>query len=481
MMAYNPEDIFLLQQNEQLTYGDFFRQVTAASEHLLRLGIRKGTLAAIECRNNKDFVILFFSLLKIRAIPVPLNLRLTGTETAQLLDFLQCGFLFRHKELLNHELQTNTTVLSFPFENIYSESTAEIPAFDITDELLSGGSLPALVMFTSGTTGKPKGVVHTYSSLIASAELTDSLVSHTRNDRWIASLPFYHIGGLMILIRAIIYGCSVVLPDSFHSDEIAGLLASRSITIASFVSTVLKRLTDAAIPAPSALRAVFLGGGPIDDDLARDAAGLGYRIIKVYGSTETCSMVSAVDVNERPDKLSSAGKPISSESIRIADSSGRSLEAMQPGEVVISGQTVFQEYIFNTGETGDKLKRGEYWSGDYGYLDEDGYLFIQARRSDLIISGGENINPFEVEREILNFPGVKEVCVFSAASKEWGQTPEAAVVLTEGAVFSEDELEIFLRQRLAAYKIPGKFHIVKALPKTELGKLKRDAVRQMFA
>ena len=228
------------------------------------------------------------------------------------------------------------------------------------------------------------------------------------------------------------------------------------------------------------LRHVLLGGGFIDSNLMREALSKGWNVSKVYGSTETSSFVTILSPEEFKLKPESAGKPIPPNEVMIVDENGKKVQANTEGEIVVKSPAVMKGYLNDDEATKQKLKDGFYFTGDIGYQDNDGYLYVVNRRSDLIVTGGENVNPLEVENLILSFPKVKEVCVFGIDDTKWGQRIAAAVVQKPNQKFEADELRNFLRDKTAAFKIPKEIFFVDELPKTELGKVRRDLVKSIF-
>ena len=191
--------------------------------------------------------------------------------------------------------------------------------------------------------------------------------------------------------------------------------------------------------------------------------------LRVYGSSETASMVTAISTNEIKSKPQSVGKSFSNVEIKISDDS----------EILIKSNSLFKKYLKEENETSSKLVNGFYHTGDLGFVDEDGYLFIEARRNDLIVTGGENVNPFEVEKALLEIPFITEACVFAKQDKTWGQIVSCAIV-TDDSTLSEKKIKDFLKQKIAGYKIPKKIYFTDELPRTPLGKLEREKIKKMF-
>ncbi len=336
----------------------------------------------------------------------------------------------------------------------------------------------AVILFTSGSAGKPKAVQLTCNNLLFSATNGNQILSQTENDVWLASLPFFHIGGFSIFIRAFLFSSCVIIPKSLQTEDIIYSIQNYKPTLASFVSTQLKRLIDLKIRPNKELKNVLLGGGFINDDLINAAIKLGWKVSKVYGSTETSSFVTALSFDEILNGNKSSGKPLINNSIKIIDERGNDLQPNASGEILIISHSVMKGYLNNLEETNKKLKDDFYHTSDIGYLDEDGYLHVQARRNDLIVTGGENVNPVEIENELTKHPLIKESSVFEIADNEWGQIVAAAIVANKDIEI--DEIKKFLRKSLAGYKIPQKFFFVDGLPKTSLGKVKKEELKKIL-
>jgi O-succinylbenzoic acid--CoA ligase len=332
-------------------------------------------------------------------------------------------------------------------------------------------------MFTSGSSGKSKAVVHTFESLFESVKSTDSFADLSAEDIWLASLPLYHIGGFMILVRSLITGSSVVFPDSLEYKDILHAIHKFLPSHISIVPTTLLRLLNENVHPNANLKYVFLGGGPSEKQLILDAVNQGWPIVKVYGSTETCSMITALLPNEIKDKLESAGKVLDENKIKIMSMNKNDPDGFtnigEVGEIIVSVKSLFKEYYNDQESTSQSIQNGWFYSGDFGWIDKDGYLFVESRREDLIITGGENVSANEVETAIKSHPSVKDAFVFALQDKTWGQIICAAIVSND---FGADEIKDFLKTKTAAYKIPKRFFFMEKIPRNELGKVTRAVI-----
>lgn len=470
----DPNRIAITDFSRDISYRKLNEGADYYAARFQTAGVQVGMHIAVMGNSNAEFIKVILALWKLKAVPVPLNTRLLDNELRALINHSAAGFLIIDAEYEDRLQDLPVPRITYPFEN----ETGNIPVFP-ADTIIPSST--ALVLYTSGTTGRPKGVALTFNNLQQSAEAADTLIKGTKNDKWLASLPFYHIGGFSIIIRSILSGASLIIPRSLKTEDLADTLIKFKPTLVSFVTTVLERMISADIIPPKDLRYVFLGGGPVSKSLIQKSLDSGWKIVKVYGSTETSSMVTALPYTEMEDHADSAGKPLGSNQVVIRSfEDGSIINTGQPGEITIKGGSVFSEYINDEEETGKKLKEGFYYSGDIGHVDKYGYLYVHARRTDLIITGGENVNPVEVEHAIMEFPGAREVCVFPVDNKEWGQAVAAAVVMHKDSEPDTDKLTEFLRGRIAHYKVPKFFFFTDALPKTALGKIMRSRVRETF-
>ncbi len=313
------------------------------------------------------------------------------------------------------------------------------------------GSLPypdvATVMFTSGTTSTPKPVHLTLANWEANAIGSALALGLDRNERWLCVMPLAHVGGLSILLRSTLYGTTVILHERFDTDAVLGELMNptRSVTLVSLVPTMLARLLDAGLERPPTLRWALLGGGPIPAPLLDRARRAGVPVAPSYGMTEGCSQIATF------------GVPLHGVELRLED-----------GEVLVRGPNVAANTLGADG-----------WlrTGDLGALDEAGRLQIVGRRSDTIVSGGENVAPAEVEAVLLEHPAILDAGVFPRSDPDWGERVSAVVVLRDGRSVTPAELRAHVGARLAGFKVPKDIEFADALPRTVSGKLLRRELR----
>ncbi len=473
----NLDTVAVIHSDKEINYNGINSLVDKTTLFLNNEKIKENDIVTLLFNNSLEFIVAVISLWEIGAIPVPLNTKLLEKDLVEQVKFLKSSFTIKSKEFLNVS-NTGKSIL-IPFDAAFSEPRLRRDLPDNKEETtqLNFSNLPvrqagdktALILFTSGSTGKPKAVMLSFENLIQSAMIGNQVLNQTNADKWLASLPFYHIGGFSIIFRSLLFGTSIIIPDSLSTNDLTESIKKHHPTLISLVSNQLKKFVDLNFIPPKELRMVLLGGGFSDKDLILKSIEQGWKISKVYGSTETSSFVSFMNYQEVKKKPEASGKVIHPNKIIITDE----------GEIAVQSSAVMKGY-FNEEETTEIIKNDFYYTGDIGHLDDEGYLYVEAKRSDLIISGGENINPFEVEKEILAHTKVKEACVVGIENKEWGQIISAAVVLKENSELSENELKDFLRNKIASFKIPKRIIFVNQLLKSELGKLQREKIKQLF-
>lgn len=443
-------------------YSTLHHWAEAIAIELEAQNISHNARVGIHLSNQPFYIALVHALARIGAIAVPLNVRLTKAELRWQIEQSQCEILISDSEpvgLSQRILHSN----QFPTTQTVSSALRPPPGPDSVQG----------IFFTSGTTGIPKGAVLTFGNYHANAVASAERLGVDPNDRWLLTMPLYHIGGMTIVFRSAIYGTEIVLHSSFDVDKVHHALANENITIVSLVPTMLHRLLEKYPnfkPSPS-LRVILLGGASTPENLLAKALKLNLPIALTYGLTEATSQVATSTPEQTRKKPGSVGKPLSGTSITIVDDSGKPLPNGEVGEIVVSGQTVMYGYLGSS-----DLKR-DLHTGDIGHLDADGDLWVHTRRTDLIVSGGENIYPEEIERALMTHPAVSEACVVGLPDQDWGQSVAAAVVVREP--ISEDILIQFLRRQIAGYKIPKQIIFVESLPHTASGKLKRAEVKDL--
>ncbi|MFN8539025.1 MAG: o-succinylbenzoate--CoA ligase [Thermomicrobiales bacterium] len=332
------------------------------------------------------------------------------------------------------------------------------------------------IVYTSGTTGRPKGALLTWGNHWWSAIGSSLQLGLDANDRWLAPLPLFHVGGLAILMRSVIYGIPAIIHDHFDPALANRAIDEQGATIVSVVATMLTRMLELRgdRPYPATFRCALLGGGPAPRPLLEACARLGVPVSQTYGLTEASSQVATLPPQDALRKLGSAGKPLLPNELRI-ELDGSPAPPGEVGEIVVRGPSLTPGYLDRPDATAHAWRGGWFHTGDLGRLDDEGYLYVLDRRDDLIVSGGENIYPAEVEATLLAHPAVADAGVVGLPHETWGQVPVAIVQLRPGTTA---DLIAHCSARLASYKVPKAIHYRDTLPRNAAGKLLRRVLRE---
>ncbi|MFV9504106.1 MAG: o-succinylbenzoate--CoA ligase [Oscillochloridaceae bacterium umkhey_bin13] len=475
--AIHPARLALLTPTTTWSFAELEARVRAMAARLLAMDLAPGARVALLARNTPAYAVAVHAVPRTGCVLVPLNTRLAPAELAwQLAD---CGASLFIADAAYAEL---AATLVPPTQFVTLEPLAALPQPGLTLSEPAGFGLdqPHTIIYTSGTTGRPKGAMLSVGNHWWSASASVLNLGLHADDRWLAVLPLFHVGGLSILLRGAIYGMPVILHDRFDPAQALAAIHNQGVTIVSLVAVMLQRLLDVngAQPLPSHFRCALLGGGPAPRPLLEQAARLGVPVVQTYGMTETASQAVTLSPADALRKQGSAGQPLLPLDLKIMADDQPALPG-QIGEICLRGPMVILGYHGQPAATAAAIRDGWLHTGDLGYLDADGFLFVVERRSDLIISGGENIYPAELEAVLLAHPAVAEAGVIGRADPQWGQVPVAFVVPRPGVTPDPADLLAHCRAQLAAYKIPRQIILVAELPRTAAGKLRRVALRDM--
>src|SRR5215207_588831 len=418
----HPDRVAVEAPGESVTYRELLLRAVRAAGGLHMRGVRRGEPVALMLEPGLAFVEALHGCLLLGAPAVPIDPRLADRERERLLREIEVR--------VERPMRGETGVF-------------ELPHPPERDDV-------ALVMHTSGTTGRPQPVALSFGNIRANARGLAQAMRLGEEERWLSPLPLAHVGGLMVVLRSALMGTTAVLsPPPFDEHATAAQLREAGITTASLVPTQLQRLLDAgATPGPS-LRRILLGGGPMPRALLARARGAGFPVCPSYGLTQACSTVTVGE----PGDVETAGRPLPGVGVAVTAT----------GEIVVSGGTV--------------AAVGSLRTGDLGHIDARGRLVVTGRKGDVIISGGENVAPAEVEAVLAEHPDVAEAAVFARPHPLWGEAITALVVPRDGAELVQGTLRAHCLERLAAFKVPKAFELVDALPRTESGKVRRAELR----
>jgi O-succinylbenzoic acid--CoA ligase len=427
-----PERCALIAEGAEVSYAELEAEANWVARRLAAHGVRRGSTAALTMHPRREQVVLVHALMKVGAALLPLSPRLTEAEREQIVEVVE-------------------PIVDLDDPGLLTQTEADLPMLGEhdTDDVCA-------YVLSSGSTGAPKPIGLTYGNFLWSAMGGAFNIGVDPADRWLCCVPLSHIAGLSIVVRSAIYGTTAIVHDGFEVDRVARSLTEDGITVVSLVTTMLSRLLEAGADL-SGPRAILVGGGPVPESILAEALGRGATVVQTYGLTETCSQVTTLAPEDAQRKLGSAGRPLLTSHVRIRD-----------GEILVQGPTV---------APGRYDESGWLHTGDLGYMDEEGFLYVRDRIDDMIVTGGENVVPSEVEEVLLGHPAVVEAAVVGREDPEWQQAVTAVVVLASDAEVTPDELRHHCAETLAGYKVPKRVELAAALPRTPSGKLMRRALR----
>ncbi|MFR0500526.1 o-succinylbenzoate--CoA ligase [Limosilactobacillus reuteri subsp. suis] len=457
--ATQPNQIAIDDGNERLSFAELKKQVEVLVGKIdhLNPGSRVGLLATNTLMSYKLALAIMCSGRTI----VWLNWRLAGEELERQIKDSGLQLCLVENSLWRSGM-TNPFKSYSAFLITNADPGELIPVFK--------SDWVASIMYTSGTTGKPKGVLQTFGNHFYSAVSSALNLGLSSADKWLCVAPIFHISGFSIIMRGLIYGMTVRLVEKFRAEEIERILANETVTIMSVVPFMLKKLIQQQNKTNthynSAFRCMLLGGGTIDRETLEICLQRSIPVVQCYGMTETCSQIVALRSVDALLKLGSVGQPLFSTQLKLS----------KDGEILLKTPALTLGYLNLPNKLPSKMIDGWYRTGDIGHLDKEGYLYIDGRADEMLISGGENIFPQEVEQVYQRYPQINEVAVVGQNDSVWGQVPVAFVVSDRR--LSPTKLMNYGYEHLARYKVPQHYIFVSELPKNASGKIRRFMLRE---
>ena len=491
--AFAPDKPALHFEGTTLSYAELAARIEKTARALKsELGVSRGDRIAILSLNRPDYLVLLYACARLGAMLVPLNWRLAGAEQLFILS----------------NAAANVLVLEEAFAAVLPAVQGNMPetavvGLDFTpprgvafDALLMRGrgdgrnphgdlSSPLLIVYTSGTTGRPKGAVLRQEALLWNGVMSQHMHGLTSDDHVLTVLPFFHVGGLNIQTTpALQHGATVTIHSRFAPDTALACFERDKPTLTVLVPATIQAVTDHPAWATtdlSSLKAVSTGSTIVPPHLIERFVARGVPVLQVYGSTETCPIAVYTRLGGDLAREGSTGLPGLCCEAAILDDAGNELPPETPGEIAVRGPNVFVEYWGNEEATREALHDGWYRSGDIGRRDAEGYFWVHDRKKNLIISGGENIYPAEVERVLLEHADVAECGVIGRPDPRWDEVPIAYVIRRKGCSVDAEGLKAYIQLQLARFKVPREIVFVEDLPRTALGKVQHFMLKQIDA
>lgn len=470
-VSLNPQRVALTVADHVWTFAELQTEVVAIAGKITVLAGVDNPRIAILAKNTSASYLTIMAVQQLGLQPVLLNFRLAKAELVRQLKDAAVDVVLVDDELQKEltawgPLSVNVTLLS-ELQRIVGVQPLIVSEFK-PDTVAS-------IMYTSGTTGNPHGVLQTFNNHFYSAIGSALNLGLQAQDCWLCAVPLFHISGLSIMMRSLIYGMGVDLIAHFDDAAITERLVNQPIAIMSVVPTMLKRLLD-KVPTDgynSTFRCFLLGGGPIDPATLARCEKLKVAVIQSYGMTETASQIVALNFDDARAKIGSVGKPLFPVQVRLANIK------QDIGEIELQAPNLAAGYLNQITDFERKITiDGWYKTGDLGYLDADGFLFIKGRQDDMFISGGENIFPDEIEHAYTQFPRLEAITVVGKPDEDWGMVPVAFVI--SPIPLDQAALRAFGREHLAHYKVPVEFIQIDEFPTTASGKVQRHKIRLLL-
>jgi fatty-acyl-CoA synthase len=476
------------------TFAEFQQRIVATANALHGEGVRKGDCVGILTLNRSDVLVVLFAAARLGAISVPVNFRLTAPELRYIIEDSGLSLLVVGPDYVPVIRELAPTVSCKTFVQFDGRTDPEWPVFDdwisrsnpAAPPVPIDGTDVCTILYTSGTTGSPKGAMITHGNVWANNLNWILAFGITQDDVQLSVAPMFHAGGLFANVLAVLMlGGHVVIHPQFVPDAFLQAIESHKVTMTFGVPTMILALTQCQgfeKTDLSTLRYFIAGGAPSPESLLKVCMRRGIPVSHAYGMTEATSVATLLETNLALAKVGSVGIPVMLGGTRLVDAEGAVVTSPYvKAEVHVRGEHIFAGYWRKPEATTEAFADGWFRSGDVGYLDDDGYLYVCDRVKDMIITGGENVYAAEVESVVLEHPAVLNVAVVGAPDEKWGETVVAAIVMRPGKTLDIDELREFCEPKLARYKLPRRIHPMAELPLNGAGKILKAEIRKIVA
>ncbi len=487
------EAVVEVERGRRFTYAELNARTNRIANALLAKGVGKGDRVAFLLMNGVEYVESYFAVAKIGAVMVPLNWRLVPDELEFILGdsgskvlIFDDAFAETAQALQARDLDVSLWLCTGDgavppgaesYEALTSGASEDEPVITAKDDDM------LFIMYTSGTTGLPKGAVHSHDTMTW-ASLTMNMTADIRyRDRYLQVMPLFHVGALMPATGVIHRGGTLVVMRAFDPNTVFKVIAEEGVHNGLAVPAMLQFMY--ASPERdkhdlSSVRWIMSGAAPVPVSLIEQYGELGIAIPQVYGMTETCGPACLISPEEAIAKAGSTGPAFFHTSVRVVNEAGEDVAPGEAGEVIMAGRHIMLEYWNRPDATAETIRDGWLYSGDVATVDEEGFVYIQDRKKDMIISGGENIYPAEIENLLCGHPAIKEAAVIGQDSKRWGESPLAIVVLADGASAGAQEILDYCQGKLARFKMPQAVEFTDVIPRNPSGKILKRILREQY-
>jgi acyl-CoA synthetase (AMP-forming)/AMP-acid ligase II len=484
-----PDKTAIICDDKTVTYRELDSRVNQCAHGFLQRGIVSQSRVAVLLSNSIELVEIYFALARLGCVTIPLNNRLAGRELSFILDNANPAALIMGEEFKETAHELNSRLKKTAFLITIGKETPENGSFDGLCRNQPGhepavGVNPqdeSFIIYTSGTTGRPRGVVLTHTNNFFNTLNYTSAYQMGERDVELALTPMFHSSTLGRIITYVFNGVTFITSRRFDSEKAMGLVSKygvTSITQSPTMYAALLNVRDGDNCARGSVRRIVSGAAPLFPGLrSRLAKRFPHAgIYDLYGLTEAAPGVSISKPDDPPEKIASVGKPMKHVTVKIVDDEGKELPSGGTGEIVCRGPNLMKGYYNDLPLTQEVLRDGWLYTGDTGKMDPDGYLYLTGRKKELIVRGGENIYPAEVEAVLHQHPGVREAAVIGVPDEYWGETVKALVVPQPGTSLREEEIIAFCTPQLAHYKRPESVTFISSLPKNAAGKVMKSEI-----
>lgn len=476
-----PEKIAMISANGERTYSDLAQDIQKMALLLQHdYHLEKGDRVAILSKNREEYMVTYFAIAHLGLIAVPLNIRLSALELVfQIKDSGAKTIIYEdEQEDLLHEIKTNINFESaFSFDQQFTE---QINPDQQVIKPQQASDDPFIICYTSGTTGRPKGAVLTQDNMYWNAINNQLAIDITSSDKSIILLPLFHIGGIgLFAFPTLLAGGTIIIPEKFEPNNTIRAIEEHRVTIVMGVPAIhdaIRKSKQFKTANFESVRWFYSGGAPCPKELIDAYISQGLPFGQGFGMTETSPTIFMISKEDYRRKAGSIGKPVMFSEIAIVVENGNLVEEGEIGELLIKGPNVMKEYWALPEETAKTLRNGWLYSGDLVRCDKDGFIYVAGRKKDMIISGGENIYPLEVEQVLKELTQIDEVAVIGISNDKWGEIHVAFISLNSGSTLNFDEIKKYCLTRLGKYKIPKKLIELDTLPKNATGKIDKKVL-----